>query len=319
MLGQLQDESNNIEWVEKHLDVRSVNGPEYSVVCPIHDDTNPSMGVNVEKGVFLCRSCGAKGSLKTLANAIGVEWNGGSTEYSIAMLRKKINSVTEKSEIFRHVESELKRFNFDHKYWTDPIPDGRGFSSDIVKKFEFGYDYLNDAVTIPIRDLSGRFLGVTRRYLSFDADKRYKDPKGFSKGTTLYAAYQSSFVSSDYLVICEGPLDAVAVWNAGHTAVAQFGSTLTKMQRYVLDQLSPSVVILAYDSDKAGEKATSRVLGFDMDTKTRKITYDPENDLRRKYVVKKISYYRTLSKDPGGMQPDILNAVIHNALESERL
>ncbi len=30
-------------------------------LCPFHDDTNPSLGVNIDSGGFLCHACGARG------------------------------------------------------------------------------------------------------------------------------------------------------------------------------------------------------------------------------------------------------------------
>jgi len=38
------------------------SGEELRVLCPFHSDTSPSLDANNEKGVFLCRSCGASGT-----------------------------------------------------------------------------------------------------------------------------------------------------------------------------------------------------------------------------------------------------------------
>jgi len=32
-----------------------------TAICPFHDDTQPSLRVNVDKGAFKCMACGAKG------------------------------------------------------------------------------------------------------------------------------------------------------------------------------------------------------------------------------------------------------------------
>lgn len=36
-------------------------GREWTVSCPFHEDRTPSMGINTEKGVFYCHSCGRGG------------------------------------------------------------------------------------------------------------------------------------------------------------------------------------------------------------------------------------------------------------------
>jgi len=38
-------------------------GDEWMALCPNHDDTDPSLAINPEKGVFYCHGCGFKGSL----------------------------------------------------------------------------------------------------------------------------------------------------------------------------------------------------------------------------------------------------------------
>jgi hypothetical protein len=37
------------------------NGAWVTAVCPFHDDTSPSLRINLEKGAFACLACGAKG------------------------------------------------------------------------------------------------------------------------------------------------------------------------------------------------------------------------------------------------------------------
>lgn len=53
-----------------------VNGkPEALGLCPFHDDTNPSLSVNVETGLFRCFSCDAKGDIFTFYQRVkGVDF-----------------------------------------------------------------------------------------------------------------------------------------------------------------------------------------------------------------------------------------------------
>ena len=37
------------------------NGTWRKTICPFHDDSRPSLGVNMDKGAFKCFACGAKG------------------------------------------------------------------------------------------------------------------------------------------------------------------------------------------------------------------------------------------------------------------
>jgi DNA primase len=39
----------------------STNREMAKVICPFHDDTHPSLSINLEAGWYKCHACGAKG------------------------------------------------------------------------------------------------------------------------------------------------------------------------------------------------------------------------------------------------------------------
>jgi putative DNA primase/helicase len=53
-------------WVEQKFDSVKWAGNEAMVRCPYHDDSRPSLSLNIEKRVFLCYACGKKGTLRDL-------------------------------------------------------------------------------------------------------------------------------------------------------------------------------------------------------------------------------------------------------------
>lgn len=55
---------NKAELAQSLIPSIKTNGkPEVLGLCPYHDDTNPSMAVNIEKGLFYCHACKEKGDL----------------------------------------------------------------------------------------------------------------------------------------------------------------------------------------------------------------------------------------------------------------
>lgn len=57
-------DSVSFEEVLLHFNFEVIDlGGEFRVLCPFHNDTSPSLDANNEKGVFLCRACGASGSV----------------------------------------------------------------------------------------------------------------------------------------------------------------------------------------------------------------------------------------------------------------
>lgn len=53
---------NIVEVISQYLPLRRF-GREWAACCPFHEDKHPSLYVNEEKGVFLCRGCGEAGDV----------------------------------------------------------------------------------------------------------------------------------------------------------------------------------------------------------------------------------------------------------------
>lgn len=311
----------NLEWVEKNFEVRATGGDEVDVLCPVHDDHSASMRINVEKGVCFCHACGVSAVLPKLAQLMGVAYSGNRAEVDVNELMRKLDrlqsQLNRRERIEFLPESELRRYDIETRYWTDPISKGgRGFTRETVEAFNLGYDPLNDCVTIPIRDSNGNLLGFTRRYLDPDTDRRYRDPKNFDKGRNLFGIHFANLDTSSYVVLTEGPLDAIKVWQAGHPAVAQFGSNLTSEQVRLLRRLGVVTVVLFYDNDEAGRKVTQSAFGW-----KRKLLrdgssaqcYTPDSDLRRSFIVKRVSYRGVEAHDPGSMSDRDINRLVISA------
>lgn len=47
------------------------NLDQQSILCPVHDEDNPSCSLNLDKGLFHCWSCGAKGNMINLIMEMG--------------------------------------------------------------------------------------------------------------------------------------------------------------------------------------------------------------------------------------------------------
>lgn len=46
--------------------VKHEHGPHWSAICPFHKDTSPSLDIHDDKGVYICRACGAGGDALTM-------------------------------------------------------------------------------------------------------------------------------------------------------------------------------------------------------------------------------------------------------------
>ncbi|XTZ10779.1 MAG: DNA primase [cyanobacterium endosymbiont of Rhopalodia yunnanensis] len=129
------------------------------------------------------------------------------------------------------------------------------------------YDQFRNRLIIPITDIQGRVIGFGSRTLGGDEQPKYLNSHEttlFKKSHTLFALYQAknSIRSLDKVVVVEGYFDAIALHALGITnTVASLGTALSKVQlKQLLKYTDSKQVILNFDSDLAGKKATQRVI-----------------------------------------------------------
>lgn len=306
----------NIQFVEAHLKVESRQGSEYNVCCPIHGERHASMRINVEKGLWFCHGCKARGGMAKLAKYLGVSYRYNKAEAGMAVLMNKLDLLRKGAPSEADVvlsEDTLKRYSLGQtNYWTAPRPHGRGFHQETVEAFDLGYDPMTESAIIPIRNMWGDLLGVTRRSLRKGSNIKYRDPKGFKKGNHLFASWFVAQAESPTVVITEGPLDCIKVWQAGHPAVAVYGSRVTEKQIMLLRRIGIVTVVFMFDNDEYGEKAIKQCKGYSQDQDS-KWHYDPATDLRKFFVLKRVSYRGVKAKDPGDMTDEAIDKAVSSA------
>ncbi|MEM8717803.1 MAG: DNA primase [Cyanobacteria bacterium P01_G01_bin.39] len=130
------------------------------------------------------------------------------------------------------------------------------------------YDVFRDRLIIPIMDLQGRIIGFGSRSLRDEDQPKYlNSPETplFDKSKTLFALdkARSNISQADCAVVVEGYFDAIALHEAGiNHVVASLGTAFTQDQLKQLLRFTPSKqVILNFDADNAGNKATERAIG----------------------------------------------------------
>jgi DNA primase len=128
------------------------------------------------------------------------------------------------------------------------------------------YDRFRNRLMIPIRDERGRVVGFGARALAAEDNPKYlNSPQTplFDKSKLLFALdlAGNAIRQSETVVIVEGYLDAIQAHQAGyHNVVAQMGTALTETQLKLVAPRWANKIILALDSDAAGQSATRRSL-----------------------------------------------------------
>lgn len=126
------------------------------------------------------------------------------------------------------------------------------------------YDRFNDRVMFPIIDLRGNVIAFGGRIMT-DQKPKYlntSDTPVFKKSANLFSLNNAKNSGERTLILCEGYMDVIAVNQAGFkNAVATLGTALTEEQAILMKRYADEVII-CYDSDEAGQKATARAISL---------------------------------------------------------
>jgi len=117
-------------------------------------------------------------------------------------------------------------------------------------------------VMFPIMDINNRVIGFGGRVMGDAKPKYLNSPETavFEKSRNLYGLNIARRTRQNYLILCEGYMDVIAMHQAGFTcAAASLGTSLTSGHCSLIKRFK-SKVLLIYDSDDAGVNAALRAI-----------------------------------------------------------
>ena len=264
----------------------SAKGLQLKALCPFHDDTKPSFYWNVDNGLYYCHACDASGSLPDFLRHM---------DYERKLMDKMLKEADYDSVKRAFARSVFKRKRGKDTLKTNPVLEewmlsvydytplhmvNRGFSRELLKEFEIGYDIERNRVTFPIRDVYGRLVGLSGRkdgglpgdlrYYFYDQEFESVVPNySLEKGHTLWNAHRlwaryvtgyNTHVDYPTVILVEGFKAALHMIQLGfRDTVALMGSSMTEVQRYILSCIGGDVLIFL-DNNKAGQTGSRKVL-----------------------------------------------------------
>ena len=178
--------------------------------------------------------------------------------------------------------------------------DSELFAAGLVKKGKNGgfYDAFRNRLIFPVIDVRGNVIGFSGRALSGDGAKYINSPETavYNKGRNLFGLNLAKKSKADYIILVEGNVDVVMLHQAGFdSAVASLGTSLTNEQARLISRFK-NQVILAYDSDEAGQKASRRAIDIlqHLDVKTKVLRLDGAKDPDEYIKLKGAAAFRNL-------------------------
>jgi len=196
---------------------------------------------------------------------------------------KNLQNLSSESEVRKYAEQRglgsdiVEKFHIGYatREWDDLQRHLRseGFqqsdmeSLGLIKKRQDGsgyYDLFRDRLIFPILSTTGHFLGFGGRVLDQSLPKYLNSSESpvFSKSRVLYGLHETGkyIRSEDQIIIVEGYMDFLALYRAGiQNVAATLGTALTEEHARLIKRFTKNVVLL-FDGDEAGQKATMRSL-----------------------------------------------------------
>ena len=126
------------------------------------------------------------------------------------------------------------------------------------------YDFFRDRLIFPIIDLRGNVIAFGGRIIDGEGPKYLNsaDTPVFKKSRHLFSLNFAKNSAEKRIILAEGYMDVISLNQAGFdNAVASLGTALTPEQVREINKYAKEV-ILSYDSDEAGQKATMRALNL---------------------------------------------------------
>jgi DNA primase len=256
---------------------------------------SPSFSISLERKIFQCFGCGAKGNILELvarlekldpANphdlrraAITLQEKMGTQSVAKMPVSAKPASPASNSALAQGnvpvlinepLDFELK--NLDSK---PPYLLNRGFTEAALSHFGLGYctkGLFAGRVVIPLRDMQGRLIGYAGRIIFDEAiddeNPKYLFPSKRERNGNTYEFAKSLFVYNGHtikapvhdLIVVEGFPSVWWLWQHGfRDVVAVMGSSCSVDQANIIINLvsKSGRVWLLTDGDKAGEKCAA--------------------------------------------------------------
>ena len=210
-------------------------GRLYGGLCPFHSEKTPSFYVYPDTQSFYCFGCGVGGD--------------------VIHFVRRINSI----DYTEAVKMLAARAGMPEPQEDDKT--GR-LRSRILSMNKEAARYFHACLNSTVEEARQARAYWRRRGLDDSKPKYVNSPETlvYHKSDTVFALQIAKKSASRRFVLCEGYMDVISMHQAGiDTAVCACGTALTPDQVKLISQYAEEV-ILSYDSDEAGQKATLRSL-----------------------------------------------------------
>jgi twinkle protein len=236
------------------------------ICCPFHDDGSPSLHV-YEDGGWKCFGCGLGGDVFSFVGYLrhGLQYDSSAHFIEIASSLGDLEITPQPARIAKP-KAAKPTLNIGPDAvvgWHDNMPasrraywHSRGLTDQTISEFILGFD--GQRYTIPAMWRCRVVMGVKRRKAA-DIDDGID-----AKYTSIYGSRVGIFNSdtllgAEYVVICEGEIDAMLLHQSGIRAVSSTGGAGSWRDKWAQHFTHIQRVFVLYDNDEAGRKGARTI------------------------------------------------------------
>ena len=249
----------------KLLDGAYVLGNDVRIVCPFHNDTDPSLSISLVNGMAGCFGCSWRGNFNRIIKQVS-----GLDELKVMMMVEKLRKkggkvpevvVKEKGEV--PDLSPLTYFKrFSRINWDAPAEMGngrykeyfakRGVWIDTVKHFKVRVATRSAFPLVFPMMMRNKFIGFQSRRIT-EGSPKYIINYGFQRGKYVN---EWGLIANKKILVVEGIIDFLKAWQYGVTNVVSLqGWRVSKTQANYINDFHPKEVVIATDADHTREDA----------------------------------------------------------------
>lgn len=245
------------ELLEDHgISLISTNDPnEFKTICtnPNHIDKHPSMGINFEKNVFNCFSCGYSGKLNILLKDLNIDIVGNiianSQEPVLNRLKQKLVRQVSPYEIKGDIITYTTSF--------------RNISAETIKYFNI-FRFIStytDYIFTPIYQYNQlKFIEGRSLLDSREIPKYFRQPMNADLSSILFPLDHIIKLNTTKIALVEGLFDALYLIDNGIPALCNFGVAFNDAKAKVLKAHDINYVDIVFDGDRAGKNGSLSVI-----------------------------------------------------------
>jgi DNA primase len=277
----------SFEAVCAHYNIALVGrGTQRSALCPFHNETKPSLKINLDKKIFHCFGCEAKGNILEFVARIenqteivkaavvladichvpaGQETAESSSQPTARPAPSARPNAADQAEpaaptVINPPLTFTLKLNANHPYL-----DERRVS--LTERQTFGLGYCNRGmmagrICIPIHNGRGELVAYAGRWPGDEGwpeeDGRYKLPSNFQKSRVLFNLHR--IADANHVVLVEGYWSVIRLNTLGVPVASPMGWSVSSEQIALLRDHGTRFVTLLADGDDAGRRARERIV-----------------------------------------------------------